>query len=726
MPAPGQDSGSGFSGTQGQIDARVLGEAAEKADKKVVAKVEKEAQEAVREEIEESRPEVNGETEAELLKRKSDAIAAKKKKRQTASDAEPMDFSEFWKDDSGEALMPMYPFKPFVKIRFLSKVRAVEIEAVEGAEPPKPNQRQLKLEYDDIYEVPFNYLTNFTITTHPHARAQITISDTEFKNIENFSMRALALYNETIRKIQKGYWGMSAMEIPSFCQLTWGYIGKDVDRRVESSVLSFILLGFKYSIGQTWLTINLDLVGNSQYFFSVTKFATGKLGKIRPTEDAKDEDEFEIYRFIETALKRFGLENWRHYALGPTTGVKAGTNEFIRKISVQQFNLRLANALKSGASVADFVQKACEMQLEDGSYLGLPKEEQPMGVTVITARPDNPNDFERYGLIKRWILKPGPSARDDKASRVYEWKRSPTSVITQMSADIPDGYFLGYTSLSFLGYTLDDDGQIAMHVVQVGADGDVRTIDELESVDIPEEQMEYLREAKEANRLQDDIQKLEDKLYTTQQEAKAIEDLDEYKKLKKAATKGDDGVWRFTGTKDEAEEMTKWDKDLGKISKNLAAWNKQLAEARAEARTYIARSFHEFITNPANSQYIPIDLSPGGANGDKVQTQAEQDKFLSRNLLNTIADDMVATLNMTILGDPWLDGVHIDLVNTRVRIIVNRPDNEPSILSNDYFFMFNELRHTINSSGYTTSFTLKTAHDFIERAGELQRVHGGE
>lgn len=712
---------------EARTDSRVIMEAADAADKKEIAKVQERAQEAVREELDESRPEINKETKDKILKNGFKSITDKETKRRAASDAEPMDFSEFWVEN-GEARIPMYPFKPFVKIRFLSGVKT------EIADPGSSNERILKPEYNDIYEVPFNYLTNFTVTTHPYARAQITISDTEFKNIENFSMRALALYNETIRKIQKGYWAMSAMEIPSFCQLTWGYIGKDPDKRVESSVLSFILLGFKYSIGQTWLTINLDLIGNSQYFFNVTKFAVGKLGKIRPTngdEDEKnpsasDEDEFEIYRFIETALKRFGLDNWRHYALGPTTGVNKGKNEFIRKISVGRFNTRLKKVLAAGASVADFVQRACEIQLEDGAYAALKKEEQPMGVAVITARPGDDEDFERYGLIKRWILKPGPAMRDDRASRIYEWKRSPTSVITQMSADIPDGYFLGYTSLSFLGYTLNDDGQISMHVVQVGDDGDVRTIADLERVDIPDEQMEYLREAEKANRLQDNIKKLEKKLRTTEDEAIAIEGTDEYKKLIKVATKGDDGVWRFTGTGDEAKKITELDKKLGVKLKNIIKYNAELDEKRAEARTYINRSFHEFITNPANTQYIPIDLSTGNAaSADSMQTRTEQDRFLSRNLLNTIADDMVATLNMTILGDPWLDGVHIDLVKARVRIIVNRPDNEPSVLSNDYFFFPNELRHTINSSGYTTSFTLKTAHDFLERAEELEPLHGG-
>jgi len=635
-----------------------------------------------------------------LAKEREEKLAATTQARKVYERAEPVDFSHFWHDEDNNALIPAYPLKPFLEIKFLSAAR----------KPSETDPTDTGLDYEDIFVIPFNYITNFSINTYPYARAKISLSDTEFVNIEGLALRALTLYNETIMKVQQGKWERGPLSVPGFCKLRWGWSGKT--QPITSDWLTFILIGFKYNITQTWLTVDLELIGNSQYFFDVTKLGLGKNHKVCPKkngEDSTDNDEFKfkLYEYIETMLTRFGLTNGKHYIIKP--------EEFDHPIAVGKFKLSMSKFMASDTPLATFVIEACKLQLQ--AYAGKP-DPKPTGIEIMLGKPDEAS-FNKYGLVKRWTVNLPAEEKDSNISRYYEWRNSPTSIIQSLDATVPEGYFLGYTSLNFLGYTLDDNGQVAMHIVQFKK-GKVFTIDSIRDIKTTTQMNKEMAAGKlSANQITAIEERQAKLVQKPRQEVKKTEEyktfMDKYGDLIKIDEKG---MHIVTGTDTQRKEVHDAWKKIEKLDEEIRNENEELRKDKKEAKAATIKDWDDYIKE--HSDFIPINIAQGGTEGMDLQTKEQQDKWLMENLLTTIANDMILTLRLTILGDPWLDGSQINLSTARIRVIVNRPDGKPSLLSNDYFFLpSGGLTHNISKSGYTTTMTLMTAKDIQEKANEV-------
>lgn len=620
--------------------------------------------------------------------------------RKAYEQAEPTDFSNYWYDkETNEALIPAYPLKPFLEIRFLSAARAPTAEDPIG------------LDYEDIFVIPFNYITNFNINTYPYARAKISLSDTEFVNIEGLALRALTLYNETIVKVQQGKWEKGPLSVPGFCKLRWGWSGKT--QPITSDWLTFILIGFKYNITQTWLSIDLDLIGNSQYFFEITEFGLGKNHKVYPKkngEESTENDEFELHVYIEEILSRFGLKNGEHYIIKK--------EDFNHPIAVGKFKRSMSKFMASDTPLATFVIEACKLQL--GAYAGKP-DPKPTGIEIMLGRPDELS-FEKYGLVRQWVVNLPAEKKDDKIKRQYEWRNSPTSVIQSLDATVPEGYFLGYTSLNLLGYTLDDNGQIAMHIVKF-AGKKIRTIDSIRDIKTT---IQMDTELLKGNIDQTQINAIKARQKTMRTPHSVTKETAEYKTFMSPSPVGygdivkvdEKGMHTFKGTATQNTDVKEAWKKIQKLDEKIRNENEELRKDKEEAEEASPKEWDDYIRD--NSDFKPINIAQGGTEGTDLQTKEQQDKWLMENLLTTIANDMILTLKITILGDPWLDGSQINLSTARIRVIVNRPDGKPSLLSNDYFFLpSGGLTHNISRSGYTTTMTLMTAKDIQEKANEI-------
>lgn len=648
---------------------------------------------------------------AEITAKKQRAYEELTKKQRVVQDTPPeVELRDFWVED-GVSLRPVYPFKPFIEIKLLTDID-------KGHEDYGEN----------IFKVPYNFVSDFSVNTYPYPKASITLADNQFTWIEKFTIRALALYNETILKRQEGVWE-EPFAAPGFARLRWGWEG--VTKPITSNWLTMILTGFKYGIRGTWLTISLELIGNSQYFFQITKLGIRRIDKIFPLDkNGNKKDNGTIQEYLETFLKRFNLKNGVHYKLG---------EGFDHQFAVDTFHGYINSFLKSDTSLMTFINETLKLQILHDSGT---KEQGITTIETSVAKPDKEEDFEKYGLIKKWELKQplnkrGSNAAGDFIKRVYEWRDTPTSVVQSLEAQIPEGYFLGFASLSFLGVTLDDNGNVAEQIVRFD-NGNVKALSTLK------DQVKTLHDKEVQLKHRESDPKISEKLKQAQKtlskqevgygglNKKMTTFLKKYgKKDKKGNLIKKDGNWTLveqendtitvtdpeTGQKttrpktysDIREEFNKIAKDRQDGINKVASVNAQIGTDQEAAKKSINRTYDDYIKN--HSEFKPIPTIPQGTDGEGLQDRAARDEFILGRLMTTINEDMVLRLNLTVLGDPYLDGVHIPFETSRVRVIVNRPDGKPSLLTNYYLFLPTGVTHSINRSGYSTSMTLITARE---------------
>lgn len=635
-----------------------------------------------------------GKTQTEIIADKKNAVLQEKNKiRQGFADAAPPIYGDFWKDEAGEALIPAYPLKPFISLRFLSSI-------------VKSERR-----YDEIFDVPYNFIQNFSVVSYPTARASITLRDTEFVNIEALAFRALSVYNEEIRKTSLKYTvPTDPLSVPAFCKLSWGWEGTG-DERITSDVQSFILIGFKYNVQQTFLEIQLELIGNSNYFFDVTQIGN-KTDLIDPGAGAEKKDgEYTIHEYITTFLKRFNLDIDKHYKLDDTF------NSEDMKFEPKAFSLRpeVAPHLKPDVSLSTFVQNVCSIT----------------GYTIehVMSKPGDKDAQETYGLVRMWVPKYYKGQLE--LIRTYEWRDTPTSVIQSLQATIPEGYFLGQTNLNLLGYTFDDDGNISLHVVKhkEGFVQDIKQVAAATSIAQIRFEIDKAIKGDSSALLSDDNIKKYKNVIKAYDDASAsnFEGIENAAKDKLESILGPlrlraDDYGKITVDESVAKEVEGLRRDLERAEAARKIHNAELGEQSKKAEDELrGEIFPEYLRT--HSEFVPINLSTGGTEGETLQTKAEQDRWLLTNLLNTISNDMVLRLQVSILGDPYLDGSRYELSKSKVRVIVNRPDGQPSVLSNDYIFYPSNLTHNISASGYTTSMTLMTAKESAADVEETIKLY---
>jgi len=632
--------------------------------------------------------------------------------RQNAFDPNDKRVAQFWQDpNTGEYLRPTYPFKPFIEIKFLSDASADELTYSQN-----------------LFRIPYNFVTNFSVSTYPYPKCSLTISDQEFTYIERFALTALALYNETILKRQQGYWQAEGEPFvaPGFAKIRWGWEG--VSQPISSDWITMILIGFKYNIRATWLDISLDMIGNSQYFFDITKLGT-RTDVVKPVDPntGAEKDNGTLQEFVIAMLKRFSLQNEVHYYI---------PEEFNRSMTVSDFKGYTNQFRKSETTLMSFINKALSLQLEDTDT----RKAKITTIEITTYRPED-KYFEKYGLVKKWILKP-PLEKRTKVARIYEWRNTPTSVIQSLEANIPEGYFLGYASLSFMGFTLDDNGNIAEHVVRFDpskSEGLV-SLSTLNSEVQTQHQKE--RHITEQGEDPDSVMRLQAAQAKINQNEKGYDDLyaPMNKFLDKYAVKDDNGhivkddqgnyilreietdtiVDAETGetrpktTGDLREEYAAIDNQVQQSINKRDSENAEVRQRQVEGEKQIEQEWNTYIKN--HSEFLPIPLNTQSADGLDLDEKAQRDQWLLERLMININEDMVLTLRLTILGDPFLDGTHVDFNTERVRVIVHRPDGKPSLLTNYYLFVPADVTHNITRAGYTTSMTLMTARDAQEEA----------
>lgn len=623
---------------------------------------------------------------------------------------ETPEFADFWRDKDGTSLRPSYPFKPFLNVRFLSDATS--------------NQ----LTFDRrVFDIPYNYIQNFDVSVYPVPRASLTLADKEFEYIERFSVIALTLFNEVIEKRSQGLWDQGPFANPSFCRIRWGWEG--VPRRISTDWISFMLLDFKYNITGTHLEIGLDLIGNSAYFFN-----TQKVGNNTTPVFAEDNIERPLYEYVREFLKRYRLEQGVHYDI---------PEEFDRVFTPKEFNTRTDQYRKPDTQLNAFIVEALKLQLTP--------DETAVSIENTSVRPDDENDFTSFGLIRRWQLK--TELGDRNIVRVYEWRDTPTSIVQSLQAEIPGSYFLGYANLHFTGSTLDDNGNVVVHYVKLQND-QAKKVEELQQPRTTAAKLRFLQDYGIENvQTKQEYAKLNKqinlKLDKKCENLKEVKDYNNY--ITSIAEKDENGeIVRENGEiqvqapapregesqsdynqrvqehrKETQAEIQRRRAIADEACKKLGTENQQNRETRAEAERTIEQQWDEYIR--ANTFYKPIDLTTGEEVDGNVdfQDRADRDSWILERLLNQIRDDAVLTINLTILGDPWLDGIHVNFANDKVRVIVNRPDGMPSLLTNEYFFFPNELKHTITGGTYTTSMTLKTSKEAqLSRLEETRKANG--
>ena len=627
--------------------------------------------------------------------------------RQNEFDPNDKRVAQFWQDpNTGEYLRPTYPFKPFIEIKFLSDSTAGELTYGQN-----------------LFRIPYNFVTNFSVSTYPYPKCSLTISDQEFTYIERFALTALALYNETILKRQQGHWQTEGEPFvaPGFAKVRWGWEG--VSQPISSNWITMILIGFKYNIRTTWLDISLEMIGNSQYFFDITKLGT-RTDVVKP---GTKKDNGTLQEFVVAMLKRFGLQNEIHYYI---------PEEFNKSMTVADFKLYTNQFRKSETSLMAFINKALSLQLEDINT----RKAKITTIETTTHRPEE-KYFKKYGLVKKWILKQ-PLENITKVARVYEWRNTPTSVIQSLEANIPEAYFLGYASLSFLGFTLDDNGNIAEHVVRfdpnkseglvslstlnskvvTGHQKDIMITEQGEDPDaaarIKQAQAKINQKEKGYSDLYAPLNKFLDKYAVKDDQDRIVKDDQGNYILRDQEfdTIVDDetGEARPRTTADLRAEYAAIDKSVQHAVDKRGAENAELLQEQSDKEKQKEQEWDTYIKN--HSEFLPIPLNTQGTDGLDLDEKAQRDQWLLERLMININEDMVLTLRLTILGDPFLDGTHVDFNTERVRVIVHRPDGKPSLLTNYYLFVPADVTHNITRAGYTTSMTLMTARDAQEEA----------
>ena len=613
-------------------------------------------------------------------------------------------YMNFWVKD-GVTLRPHFPFKPKLQISLL--------ETIEKNEPVYSR---------DIFDIPFNFINSFTITTYPFPKASLSLIDKEFYHIEEFAFTALTVYNTIMEKISMGLIE-DPFESVGFCQLRWGW---EADPEpIMSNWFTLTLIGFEYNINATWLEIKLEMISGAQNFFTtrrLDKFAGPVTKKEIKGSKAK------LHVLVEKVLKRFGLKNGEHYIIP--------SEQFGYEMDLQEFNDMTSQFRKKDTILDEFVRNALNLQLRDPA---LARKKLALESGFVSKDINNSKSANKiHKQIKKWSLVPR-DFEDEKSNikRVYYWKEHPTSIVQSIQSSLPRGYFLGYTDLRFKGLTMDDNGNISHAYIRTrnGSSPDI-TIKELKQVKSQTilAQKEFFKENKLADpeldlRMQQQLQAVAD----AEQEAKRYEKLGPEKTkswkiynnlvnnkipafvhLGVKFTKKENGKYEITAPNKEIEEqVTNYFNDL---KRKIATEEKELKNKKAKAEENLKRQkeklqslYNDVIKE--NMCFKPINLKTGqDTEGLEHQELAERDAFIVKLLLDRIQQDAVIKINMSIMGDPWLDGSggsHIDFMNDRVRLIVKRPDGKDTILTNNYFFM-PEVTHSISPSGYTTSMVLMT------------------
>jgi len=617
------------------------------------------------------------------------------------------DLHNYWVEND-VSLRPNYPFKPRLEIQFLSDF--IDSQIIFG---------------NNVFEVPYNFIQSVNITTYPYPKADITLADTKFTYIEQFAFTALTLYNEIMRRVSRGL-DLGPFGTPAFCKLRWGWEG--TPKHIMSNWIKFTLAEFEYNITGTWLEIRLQMLSSGEHFFSTQTLGSNN-APVKAKVNGKEVEKARIADYIITMLSRFGLQNEVHYVLD--------RNEWNYEIEFEVFKEKMKQYSKPQSSLLTWIHQALNIQLTDDPTMISKKITHFDEITVPAPKGDDSSE-----MVKQWRLR---KTLDEKnVIRVYEWRDTPTSVITNINAQIPKGYFLGYADLSFLGLTIDDNGNIARHYVKLGQDDQgnniILTYEDLEKTTTTKSKAKRLIEANVLERKV--INNLNSLSKTAQMDCNKYADqkVGLTRFIKKYTKKTDMGKRIYISEDSpyyneiEGETISEKRQTLDKQYKELRKkYEEALKECKtkkmtakedlAKTETMINKAWEETLKRNTLFKVIdPMSMQEMDVAEDYIQDRNTRNKLLTEKLLQRIADDIILRLNITVIGDPWLDGYHMDFANDKVRIVIRRPDGEDSILTNDYFFL-PEVTHQINQSGYTTSMTLMTSrrsqYDKLKKVGGL-------